>query len=270
MTVQGNGNGRRRVVALVGGAGSGTVGGAVLTAPTAHAVGVLTLIGNNSDNAITVGREPGGRIVVTGAAVTGTPTVANTELIQVFGQGGNDTLTLSESGGAMPRANLFGGSGADTLTGGSGADLLFGQAGNDALHRQARRRCPLRRRRLGHPDRRRRRRPAVRRGGDDRMIWNNGDDTDLNEGGDGDDRVQVIGHTGSEVFTVRSVGVRVRLDRVGASTFSVDIGTSELLSVSPVPVRTLFDASGLTDPAHAMEVSTGPRTMPSPAAPVTT
>ena len=33
----------------------------------------------------------------------------------------------------MPRANLFGAAGKDTLTGGSGADMLFGQAGNDTL-----------------------------------------------------------------------------------------------------------------------------------------
>jgi hypothetical protein len=63
----------------------------------------------------------------------GTPTVANTTLIQVFGQGGNDTITLDEANGALPRANLFGGAGNDTLIGGSGGDMLFGQAGNDTL-----------------------------------------------------------------------------------------------------------------------------------------
>ena len=55
--------------------------------------------------------------------------MANTALIQVFGQGGNDTIALNEANGALPKANLFGGDGNDTLTGGSGADLLFGQAG---------------------------------------------------------------------------------------------------------------------------------------------
>ena len=60
-------------------------------------------------------------------------TVANTSLIQVFGQGGNDTITLNEANGALPAANLFGGAGNDTLTGGSGGDMLFGQAGNDTL-----------------------------------------------------------------------------------------------------------------------------------------
>ena len=75
-------------------------------------------------------------LLVNGGAVAikgGTPTVANTALIQVFGQGGNDTITLDEANGALPRANLFGGAGNDTLTGGSGGDMLFGQAGNDTL-----------------------------------------------------------------------------------------------------------------------------------------
>ena len=40
-------------------------------------------------------------------------------MIQLFGQGGNDTLSLDEANGALPSANLFGGDGNDILTGGS-------------------------------------------------------------------------------------------------------------------------------------------------------
>src|SRR5688572_13649202 len=96
----------------------------------------LSVFGDNLDNNITVSRNAAGNILVNGGAVAvagGTPTVANTALIQVFGQGGNDTITLSETNGALPRANLFGGAGNDTLTGGSGGDQIFGQAGNDTL-----------------------------------------------------------------------------------------------------------------------------------------
>ena len=78
----------------------------------------------------------GGRILVNGGAVAvvgGTPTVANTALIRVFGLGDNDVISLNEVNGALPRGNLFGGAGNDVLTGGSGADQLFGQAGNDTL-----------------------------------------------------------------------------------------------------------------------------------------
>ena len=51
--------------------------------------------------------QEGFGIVFVEAAACGTPTVANTALIQVFGQGGNDTISLNEAGGALPRANLF-------------------------------------------------------------------------------------------------------------------------------------------------------------------
>ena len=98
--------------------------------------GVLTVFGDALDNTITVSRDAAGTILINGGAVViqgGTATVANTSLIQGFGLGGNDTITLNESNGALPRANLFGGAGNDTLIGGSGNDQLFGQAGNDTL-----------------------------------------------------------------------------------------------------------------------------------------
>src|SRR5829696_4545915 len=97
---------------------------------------LLSVFDDSLDNNITVSRNAAGTILVNGGAVPvlgGTPTVANTALIQVFGQGGNDTITLNEASGALPRANLFGGAGNDTLTGGSGGDMLFGQSNNDTL-----------------------------------------------------------------------------------------------------------------------------------------
>jgi len=98
--------------------------------------GLLSTLGDALDNNVTISRNAAGKLLVNGGAVAitgGTPTVANTSLIQVFGQGGNDTITLNEANGALPRANLFGGAGNDTMTGGSGADMLFGQSGNDTL-----------------------------------------------------------------------------------------------------------------------------------------
>ena len=86
---------------------------------------------------IVVSRDAAGKILVNGGAVPtlgGTATVANTALIQVFGQAGNDQISLDEANGTLPAANLFGGAGNDTLTGGSGNDLLFGEAGNDTIH----------------------------------------------------------------------------------------------------------------------------------------
>jgi Ca2+-binding RTX toxin-like protein len=201
-----------------------------VTASFDPASGVLTVIGDALDNTITVSRNAAGNILINGGAVAiqgGSATVANTALIQGFGLGGNDTITLNEANGALPAANLFGGEGNDILTGGSGNDQLFGQGGNDTL--------------LGKggfdflfggadndtltggdaDDQ------VFGESGDDRMIWNPGDDTDLNEGGDGTDTVEVNGGNGAEVFTATANGTRVRFDRLDPAPFSIDIGTSE-------------------------------------------
>ena len=107
-----------------------------VTASYSPPSGTLTTFGDSLSNTITISRDAAGKLLVNGGAVriTGpTATVANTALIQVFGQGGDDVITLDQANGALPRANLFGGAGNDTLTGGSGGDMLFGQSGNDVL-----------------------------------------------------------------------------------------------------------------------------------------
>ena len=188
-----------------------------ITSSFLKANGLLTTLGDAIDNTIThqprCGRDYSRSTVVRCRFWAGTATVANTGLMQVFGQGGNDMITLNESSGALPSANLFGGAGNDTLTGGSGGDLLFGQSGNDTL--------------LGKggndflfggagndtltggdgDDQ------VFGEAGNDRMIWNPGDDTDLFEGGSGTDTAEVNGGNGSEVFTVTANGSRVRFDR---------------------------------------------------------
>ncbi len=197
--------------------------------------GILTEFGDALDNSIVTSRDAAGRILVNGGAVPiqgGTATVANTSLIQVFGQSGNDTITVNETNGAMPAANLFGGNGNDILTGGSGNDMLFGQAGNDTL--------------LGKggndllfggdgndtltggdgDDQ------MFGQAGNDRMIWNPGDDSDLMEGGDGIDTAEVNGGNGAEQFTLTANGTRVRFDRVNPAPFSLDIGTTENIVVN--------------------------------------
>ncbi len=208
---------------------------AATTASFNPTAGELTVTGDALDNSIVVSRNAAGNILVNGGAIAvigGTPTVANTALIRVFGQGGNDTISISEVNGALPAANLFGGAGNDVLTGGSGNDQLFGQGGNDTL--------------LGKggfdflfggadndtltggdaDDQ------VFGEAGNDRMIWNPGDDTDLNEGAGGTDTVEVNGGNGAEEFTATPNGTRVRFDRLTPAPFSIDIGTSEKLTLN--------------------------------------
>src|SRR5579862_192970 len=87
--------------------------------------GLLSVLDDNGSHSLTVSRDAAGRILVNGGAIPidgGTATVADTSQIQIFGQGGNDTIALDETNGALPGAELFGGDGNDTLIGGSGAD----------------------------------------------------------------------------------------------------------------------------------------------------
>ena len=210
-------------------------------------IGILTAMGDSLNNSITFSRDATGKILVNGGAVAtpgGTPTVANTSLLQAFGLGGNDTITLNESNGALPRANLFGGAGNDTLTGGSGADMLFGQSdndtllgkgGNDLLFGGAGNDTLT----GGDGDDQ-----MFGEAGDDRMIWNPGDDTDLAEGGAGVDTVEVNGGGGAEVFTATANGTRVRFDRINPAPFAIDIGTSEKLVVNMNGGDDSFSATG--------------------------
>jgi Ca2+-binding RTX toxin-like protein len=209
--------------------------------------GVLTVFGDAANNTIEVSRDAAGKLLVNDGAVAvrgGNPTVANTALIQVFGQGGNDTIVLDESRGALPRANLFGGAGNDTLIGGSGADMLFGQSGNDTLLGKGG--VDLL---FGGSEN------DVLVGGDgddqmfgesgnDRMVWNPGDDTDLMEGGEGIDTAEVNAGNGAEQFTVTANGTRVRFDRLDPAPFSLDIGTTENLVVNMNGGDDSFSATG--------------------------
>jgi Ca2+-binding RTX toxin-like protein len=218
---------------LAAGVVAGTAAPASAATTATFSAGVLTVNGDSADNSIAISRDAAGNILVNNGAVAvvgGTPTVANTALIRVNGLGGQDVITLDESGGALPAARLSGGASNDTLTGGSGGDQLFGQGGNDTL--------------LGRggndllfgggasdtmtggdaDDQ------VFGQGGSDRMIWNPGDDTDLNEGGSGgDDTVEVNGGNGAEQFTATANGARVRFDRLNPAPFAIDIGTAENL-----------------------------------------
>jgi Ca2+-binding RTX toxin-like protein len=218
-----------------------------ITASYIPATFSLTVNGTTVAEEITIDRTVAGTLRVNGGAVpiTGGPaTVANTDLIEVAGGGGSDSIALNEANGALPAAELSGGNGNDTLTGGSGGDLLLGEAGNDTLFGR------------GGQD-------QLYGGtandtltggdgddqmfgeaGDDLMIWNPGDDSDLMEGGDGDDTVQVNGGAGGETFVLSANGTRVRFDRIDPAPFALDIGTSETFVLNAGAGDDVFSASG--------------------------
>ncbi|HWB13746.1 MAG TPA: calcium-binding protein [Pirellulales bacterium] len=231
-----------------------------VTAEFVPTTGILSVVGDAQSNTIVVSRDAAGRILVDGGAVGiqgGTATVANTSLIQVFGQAGNDQISLDEANGALPAANLLGGDGNDTLIGGSGNDMLYGQAGKDVL--------------LGKGgddflfggdgndtltggtgnDQ------VFGEAGNDRMIWNPGDGSDLNEGGDGSDTVEVNGGNGAETFTATANGSRVRFDRTTPAPFTLDIGTSESLVVNMNGGDDVFTASNGLAPLISLTVDGG-------------
>jgi Ca2+-binding RTX toxin-like protein len=142
------------------------------TATFSAGPGLLSEFGDTASNSLITSHDSTGRILVNNGTVPiigGTPTIANTSLIQAFGQDGNDTIALDETNGALPNANLFGGAGNDTLTGGSGNDQLFGQAGADTL---------------------------FGKGGNDLLFG--GDGKDILTGGPGND--QVFGQAGNDIM----------------------------------------------------------------------
>jgi Ca2+-binding RTX toxin-like protein len=218
--------------------------------PSVNAIasgGVLTVVGDNSDNSIEVSRSVDGHLLVNGGDVKifgGSPTAVNTRVIQIFGRGGNDRLSINETNGALPRANLFGGTGNDTLIGAAAADGLFGQAGNDTL--------------LGNGgvdslfggaghdvltggagnDQ------VFGQAGNDRMIWNPGDGSDRNEGGSGSDTVEVNGGNVAENFLATAINDRILFERIDPAPFSIDIGTSESLVVNANGGDDSFAADG--------------------------
>jgi Ca2+-binding RTX toxin-like protein len=205
--------------------------------------GIVTANGDSAANTIEFSRDEGGAIRINGSVVPGA-TVTNINLLQGFGNSGNDVISVDDTNGAMPAAHLFGGNGNDTLTGGSAADLLFGQAGNDTLNGKG-----------GSDGLFGGEGNDILTGGDgddgmygeagnDRMIWNPGDDTDLVEGGVDTDTVEVNGGSDGERFITTANGTRVRFDRLDPSPFALDIGTTENLVLNMGGGDDEFSATG--------------------------
>ena len=85
-----------------------------ITASYSAATRKLSAIGSAVEENIVFNRNVAGQIFVNGGAVPvsgGTPTVANTDLIEAFGLDLDDVISLDETNGILPAADLFGGKG---------------------------------------------------------------------------------------------------------------------------------------------------------------
>jgi RTX calcium-binding nonapeptide repeat (4 copies) len=185
--------------------------------------GLLSVTGDNGDDAITVNRDAAGQILINGGAISaqgGQPTLTNTNEIDVFGGNGNDTISLDNvappAGQALPTAHLFGGNGNDTLIGGAGNDNLDGGAGDDTV--------------VGGKGTD----TAFLGAGNDTFIWNPGDGNDVVEGGSGFDTLDFRGAD-------RPAGETFSIDPNGSgATFNRPNGTIDLTDVE----RIQFEAQG--------------------------
>jgi len=178
--------------------------------------GLLSVTGDNADDAIAITRDAAGQILINGGAISvqgDQPTLTNTTQIDVFGGNGNDTISLDNiappAGQALPPATLFGGNGNDMLTGGGGNDTLFGGNGDDTV--------------IGGKGSD----TAFLGNGNDTFIWNPGDGNDIVDGGRGFDTLDFRGKNGGETITISGNGS-------GRATFLRTGGTIDLTSVERI------------------------------------
>ena len=104
--------------------------------------GYLAILGNNLDNTIKVSRDAGGALSINDGTVSifgSRPSASRTTQIDIFGFGGNDTITLDGSVGTLPNTKFVGGSGTDILRfTGSATDEQFNLAANSTQARLTR------------------------------------------------------------------------------------------------------------------------------------
>jgi RTX calcium-binding nonapeptide repeat (4 copies) len=175
--------------------------------------GVLSVTGDNGNDAITITRN-GDQIFINDGAISAQgATLTNATGIVVVGGNGNDTISLDNiappAGQSLPPATLMGGNGNDILTGGGGNDMLFGGAGDDTITGGK-----------GTDT-------AVLGTGNDLFIWNPGDGNDTVDGQAGFDTLDFKGAAFAETITISDNGS-------GGATFSRAGGTIGLTSVERI------------------------------------
>jgi hypothetical protein len=94
------------------------------TASMSQRLGTLVITGDANGDDIVVGRSASGDLLVDGGATRikgGKATVANTTLVTVQGSAADDRVVVDLSSGAMPRVEVAGGGGLDTVLVAGGA-----------------------------------------------------------------------------------------------------------------------------------------------------
>jgi Ca2+-binding RTX toxin-like protein len=160
--------------------------------------GSLVVLGDQTDNTIAIGRTASGDLLVNNGAVQifgNKRSFSSSSPIQVFGFGGNDTISVDETNGPIQAVQMFGGLGNDILKGGSGADYFAGGEGNDFVDGN------------GGND------TAFLGAGDDTFQWDPGDGSDRVEGEAGLDIMIFNGSGGDESFDLSANGDRLRFFR---------------------------------------------------------
>jgi len=215
--------------------------------------GLLSVTGDNADDAIAITRDAAGQILINGGAISaqsaqeGQPTLTNATGIVVVGGNGNDTISLDNiappAGQALPPATLFGGRGNDILTGGGGNDMLFGGAGDDTITGGKGNDIAF----LGK--------------GNDTFIWNPGDGNDIVEGGAGFDTLDFRGadRPAGETFSIDPNGSGATFNRLNGTIHLTDVERIQFEAQGQHPDNiTINDLTGTDVKQVAIDLGGGP------------
>ncbi len=140
--------------------------------------------------------------------------IGSSEVLDVNGLGGDDTITGSEGLAGLIELDLDGGAGNDTIAGGDGDDLITGGEGDDTLTGN-----------LGDDE-------VTGDVGDDLIVWNAGDGNDVIDGGEGVDIVELNGSDEeADEFAINADGTAIAFESA-VDEASVSIAGSETLDVN--------------------------------------
>ncbi len=176
--------------------------------------------GNGDANSIKIA-SVGAQVVVSGLSAQVSVLHADkTDILDIFGNSGNDTIDGSKLAAGKLALQLFGSFGADTLIGGAGGnDYVVGGDGNDLAQLGA---------------------------GNDFFDWNLGDDNDTVEGQAGIDTARANGDGSADVFSLSANGARAALtDNVGNATMDLnDVENVWIRAQGGADAITVNDLSG--------------------------